>query len=511
MTRKIRILDTTLRDGEQAPGASMGLEGKLVIARELLRLGVDAIEAGFPMSSPGDFESVRSVGELVGDACMVMALTRALESDIDAAADALSTAQIPCIHTGLGVSESHLRNKLHMSREDCLARVEASVSYARSKCDLVQFYAEDAARADKEFLARVCETAIKAGATAVNIPDTTGYSLPQDFAERIRYLRTHVEGIDDVVLSVHCHNDLGMATALSLAGVAAGAMQVECTINGLGERAGNTAMEEVVMAIALHGEELDAHTDIDTREFVRASRLVQSITGMKVQANKAIVGANAFAHSSGIHQDGVLKERETYEIIDPETVGAGSGRLVLTARSGHAALRNRLEELGYSFDRDTIDEIYERFLAVADRKRAVYDEEIESIVNEYERQSAAVYTLEALQVSTGFPLTPTVTLTLSDDEGSRHTVATVGDGPINAAYDAVNQIVGLENDLTEYVVQAVTRGTDAIGEVTVRIAADDRVFVGHGADPDIVVSSVRAYLNALNRALIARRSTEYAN
>lgn len=505
MTRKIAIFDTTLRDGEQSPGASMGPEDKLVIARQLLRMGVDGIEAGFPVSSPADFENVRSIARLAGGDCTVLALSRAIDADIDAAAEALAGAERGCIHTGLGVSESHLRHKLRLSEEQCLEKVAHCVAYARNLAPLVQFYAEDAARSNLEFLARVCETAIKAGASTINIPDTTGYSLPDEFAKRIAYLRENVEGMCDVTLSVHCHNDLGMATALSLAGVRAGATQVECTINGLGERAGNTALEEVVMAIRMHGSELDAHTDVDAREFMKASRLVSSITGVKVQPNKAIVGANAFAHSSGIHQDGVIKDRSTYEIIDPRDVGAGEGKIVLTARSGRAALARRLEDLGYAFDAATITAIYEQFVDLADRKREVYDEDLESLINEYERRSGAIWHLEALQVSTGFPLTPTVTLTLRDYRGEMHTVATVGDGPINAAYAAVNQIIGAENDLVEYSVQAVTRGTDAIGEVTVRIASDGKVFIGRGADPDIVVSSVRAYLNAINRLLVSRR------
>ena len=313
MTRKIDIFDTTLRDGEQSPGASMNTEEKLVIARQLLRLNVDVIEAGFPISSPGDFESVRRISELAGDAAVVCALTRAVDKDIDSAADALKFAKRPRIHTGIGVSPSHMRDKLRITEDECIERAVHAVSYAKKYVEDVQFYAEDAGRSDFAFLARVIEAVIKAGATVVNIPDTTGYSLPEDFGARIKYLMDNVAGIDDVTVSVHCHNDLGMATALSLAGVRNGATQIECTINGLGERAGNTAMEEVVMAMRMHGKELDAHTDINTREFIKASRLVSSITGMNVQANKAIVGANAFAHSSGIHQDGVLKKRDTYE------------------------------------------------------------------------------------------------------------------------------------------------------------------------------------------------------
>lgn len=484
----------------------MNTEEKLVIARQLLRLGVDGIEAGFPASSPEDFQSVVQVSQLVGDAAVVMALARAVDSDIDAAASALEKAVHPRIHVGIGVSPLHLREKLRMSKDECLERIDRCVRRARNACEGVQFYAEDASRADLDFLVQAYEVALAAGATAINVPDTTGFALPGEFAARIAYVLEHVKGAQSVPISVHCHNDLGLATALSIAAVGAGATQVECTLNGLGERAGNAAMEEIVMAIALHEDELDAHTDINTAEFVRASRLVSSITGMRVQANKAIVGANAFAHSSGIHQDGVLKDRSTYEIIKPEMVGAQSTKLVLTSRSGHAALKARLAELGYEFDTDALDELYQEFVALADRKKEVYDEDLESLINERERTSTAIYTLQGLQVSTGFPLTPTVTLTLADEEGNLHTVATTGDGPVNAAYDAVNKIVGEHVDLAEYSLQAVTRGTDALGEVTVRVAQGEKVFVGRGTDPDIVVSSVRAYLNAINRLLIAKRA-----
>ncbi len=413
MTRKIHVFDTTLRDGEQSPGASMNTEEKLVVARELLRMNVDVIEAGFPVSSPGDFQSVRRIGELAGDAAVVCALTRAVDGDIDAAADALKTAKRPRIHTGLGVSPTHLRDKLRITEQECIERAVHSVAYAKRFVEDVQFYAEDAGRSDYGFLARVIEAVIKAGATVVNIPDTTGYSLPDEFGRRIRYLMEHVAGIEDVVVSVHCHNDLGMATALALEGVRCGASQVECTINGLGERAGNTALEEIVMGVRMHAGELDAHTDVNARELTRASRLVSSITGMGVQANKAIVGANAFSHSSGIHQDGVLKRRETYEIIDPAEVGANASRIVLTARSGHAALKHRLVELGYEFEPAELDEIYESFLNMADKKKEVYDEDLESLINERDREVSALYTLQSIQISCGFPLKPTATSTLA--------------------------------------------------------------------------------------------------
>lgn len=506
MTRKIDIFDTTLRDGEQSPGASMNTEEKLVIARQLLRLNVDVIEAGFPISSPGDFESVRRIAELAGDNATVAGLTRAIDKDIDVAADALRYAKRPRIHTGLGVSPSHLRDKLRISEDECVERAAHCVAYAKKYVNDVEFYAEDAGRSDYDFLVRVIQAAVDAGATVVNIPDTTGYSLPEEFGRRIKYLMDNVRGIENVTVSVHCHNDLGMATALALEGVKNGATQIECTINGLGERAGNTAMEEVVMAMRMHGEELDAHTDVNTREFVKASRLVSSITGMSVQANKAIVGANAFAHSSGIHQDGVLKKRDTYEIIDPADVGAGQSQIVLTARSGHAALRHRLEELGYEFDGDALDELYEAFLNVADKKKEVYDEDLESLINERDRNESAIYTLEGVQISCGFPLIPTATVTLKDAYGQSRTVCEVGTGPIDAAYKAVDKIVDIENDLAEFSVTAITRGIDALGEVTVRVtAANGETFTGRGTDGDIIVSSTKAYLNALNRLLSEKR------
>ena len=507
MTRKIDIFDTTLRDGEQSPGASMNTEEKLVIARKLLQLNVDVIEAGFPISSPGDFESVRRIADLAGDHATVCALTRAVEKDIDAAADALRYAKRPRIHPGIGVSKSHIYDKLRIDEATCIERAVKAVKYARNYCEDVEFYAEDAGRSDYEFLAQVIEAVIKAGATVVNIPDTTGYSLPDEFGRRIKFLMDNVDGIQNAKISVHCHNDLGMATALSLAGVANGARQIECTINGLGERAGNTAMEEVVMGIRMHGEELDAHTDINTREFVRASRLVSSITGLSVQVNKAIVGANAFAHSSGIHQDGVLKKRDTYEIIDPAEVGAGQSQIVLTARSGHAALRHRLEELGYEFEGEELDQVYEAFLNLADRKKEVYDEDLESLINERDRNENAVYTLEAVQISCGFPLTPTATVTLRNAADQVVTVCECGTGPIDAAYKAVDKIVQVDNDLTDFVVQSVTRGIDALGEVTIRVTAPDgEVFTGRGSDGDIVVSSTRAYLNALNRLISSKQA-----
>ena len=508
MTRKIDIFDTTLRDGEQSPGASMNAQEKLVITRQLLRLGVDVIEAGFPVSSPGDFKSVQDIAKVAGDQAVICGLTRAVEHDIDVCAEALKVAEHPRIHTGIGVSPQHLKYKFKgMTLDQAIDKGVAAVKHAKSYVNDVEFYAEDAGRSSYEDLAKMIQAVIKAGATVVNIPDTTGFNVPWEFGERIKYLMEHVDGIEDVTVSVHCHNDLGMATALALAGVMNGATQIECTINGLGERAGNTAMEEVVMGIRMHGEELDAHTDINTREFVRASRLVSSITGLSVQVNKSIVGANAFAHSSGIHQDGVLKKRDTYEIIDPAEVGAGQSQIVLTARSGHAALRHRLEELGYEFEGKELDQVYEAFLNLADRKKEVYDEDLESLINERDRNENAVYTLEAVQISCGFPLTPTATVTLRNAADQVVTVCECGTGPIDAAYKAVDKIVQVDNDLTDFVVQSVTRGIDALGEVTIRVTAPDgEVFTGRGSDGDIVVSSTRAYLNALNRLISSKQA-----
>ena len=507
MTRKIHIFDTTLRDGEQSPGASMNTEEKLIIARQLVRMNVDVIEAGFPISSPGDFKSVHEIGLIAGENCTVCGLTRAVDKDIDVAAEALKSAKRPRIHTGLGVSPSHLHDKLHLSEDQAIERAIHAVKHARNFVDDVEFYAEDAGRADEDFLVRIIEAAVKAGATVVNIPDTTGYNMPWDFGARIRDLRERVDGIEDVTISVHTHNDLGMATSLALESVRNGATQIECTINGLGERAGNTALEEVVMAIKMHGEELDAHTDIVTHELTHASKLVSSITGINVQPNKAIVGANAFAHSSGIHQDGVLKARDTYEIIDPADVGAGSSQIILSARSGHAALRHRFAELGYTFDDKQFETMYQRFLEIADQKKEVYDEDLESMVQEHQREEAAVYTLDALQVSCGDPLVPTATATITDEVGATHVVCATGSGPVDAAYKAIDKVVSVHGDLAEFSVKAISRGIDAIGEVTVRVAAEDgNVFTGRGADNDIIVSSAKAYVNAINRMIQTARA-----
>jgi 2-isopropylmalate synthase len=510
MNEQVYIFDTTLRDGEQSPGASMNTEEKLEIARQLVRLGVDIIEAGFPISSPGDFESVSRIGAEVGDSAIVCGLTRAIAKDIDVAADALSTAKRPRIHTGIGVSESHLRDKLRISPEEAIERAVTAVRHARNLVGDVEFYAEDAGRAVPEYLYRMIEAVVAAGATVVNIPDTTGYTIPAEFGALIAGLKEHVKGIEDVTISVHCHNDLGMATANALAGVAAGARQVECTINGLGERAGNTAMEEVVMAIRQRGDVLGGVTTaVNTRELVRTSRLVSSITGIRVQPNKAIVGANAFAHSSGIHQDGVLKERTTYEIIDPVDVGAGGSEIVLTARSGRHALKHRLEELGYTLPEDEFERIHVAFLELADKKKEVYDEDLEALVGESERTLHEVYHLVQVHVTSGEPGIPTATVELLTQDGEHLIDSSHGTGPVDAVYKAINRIVDVPNDLSEFSVQSVTRGIDALGEVTIRVTSQDgRVFTGRGAHSDIIVASAKAYTNALNRLLVTQGHTD---
>jgi len=505
---RVRIFDTTLRDGEQSPGASMNTEEKLEITRQLIRLGVDVIEAGFPISSPGDFESVVRISAEVGDKATVCGLTRAVPKDIEVAAEALKGAARPRIHTGIGASKSHLRDKLRITEDEALERAIAAVKLARTFVEDVEFYAEDAGRAEPVFLYKMIEAVIAAGATVVNIPDTTGYTYPEEFGALIGGLANSVRGIENATISVHCHNDLGMATANALAGVKAGARQVECTVNGIGERAGNTSMEEVVMAIRQRGDILGVHTDIATREIIRTSRLVSSITGILVQPNKAIVGANAFAHSSGIHQDGVLKERSTYEIIDPKDVGAGGSEIVLTARSGRHALRHRLEELGYTLPEEEFERVHTAFLDLADKKKEVYDEDLESLVGESERTLNEVYHLEQIHFTSGEPGIPTATVELIRSADGEHIIdSSHGTGPVDAVYKAINRIVQVPNDLTEFSVQAVTRGIDALGEVTIRVTnPEGDVFTGRGAHSDIIVASARAYTNALNRMLAAAKS-----
>lgn len=503
---RIFVFDTTLRDGEQSPGASLNVEEKIEIARQLERLGVDVIEAGFPISSPGDFRAVQEVSKIVQNAA-VCGLTRAVHKDIEVAAEALKPAKRPRIHTGLGVSDIHLKYKLRISREEALERGVDAVKFARRFVDEVEYFLEDAGRADPEYIYRVIEAVIDAGATVINVPDTTGYTVPEEFGALIRGIMNNVPNIDKAIVSVHCHDDLGMATSNTLAGVLNGARQVEVTINGIGERAGNTSLEEVVMAIHTRKDVFkNMYTGINTTEIYKTSRLVSTLTGILVPPNKAIVGANAFAHSSGIHQDGVLKERTTYEIIDPRSVGITESKIILTARSGRHGVRHRLEELGYRFEDEQFERIYEKFLELADKKKQVYDEDLEALVADTASTVTQTYELVHVQALAGDKVVPSATVKLRHANGEEHTATATGTGPVDAAYSAINHIVQAPNELLEFTMQAVTEGIDAMAEVTVRVRGQEGdVFTGRGSATDIVVASAKAYVQALNK-LLDRRS-----
>jgi len=519
----VRIFDTTLRDGEQSPGATMTSAEKLEVARGLARLGVDVIEAGFPAASPDDLEAVRRIAIEVGNSAdggrvpIICGLARATKSDIDKAWQAVQPAARPRIHTFLATSEIHMQYKLRMTRQQVLERVAEMVAYARSLCEDVEFSPEDAGRSDPEFLYEVLAVAIRAGATTLNIPDTVGYTTPDEFGALIAGIIQNTPGIENCIVSVHCHNDLGLATANTLAGLRAGARQAEVTINGIGERAGNTALEEVVMALHTRPQFYGLHTGIDTTQISRISKLVSNYTGMPVQPNKAIVGANAFAHEAGIHQDGMLKHSLTYEIMRPETVGATQSKLVLGKHSGRHALRTRLAALGYALDESEMDQVFERFKHLADRKKTITDADLEALVSDELYQPREFFALDGLQVACGTMGMPTATVRLRGPDGQLHVSAAVGTGPVDAAYKAIDAIVKAPNTLQEFVVHAVTEGIDALGEVTVRIEGIDallqispqreaevpRTFGGYGADTDIVVASVKAYLAALNKLLVA--------
>ncbi|RME42443.1 MAG: 2-isopropylmalate synthase [Caldilineae bacterium] len=525
------IFDTTLRDGEQSPGATLNIEEKVEIARHLSRLGVDVCEAGFPIASPGDFEAVRRIAEEVGpltenrktgQPMVIAGLARANREDIARAYEAVKAAPRHRIHTFLATSDIHLKHKLKIDREECIEQVIAAVSFARSLCDDVEFSPEDAGRSDPEFLTVVLAEAIKAGATTINIPDTVGYTTPEEFGWLIRYLIENTEGAEKVVWSTHCHNDLGLATANTLAGVQNGARQVEVTINGIGERAGNTSLEEVVMAIATRPHLFPVITHIDTTQITRTSRLVSAYTGIPVQPNKAIVGANAFAHEAGIHQDGMLKHHTTYEIMRPETVGLHASSLVLGKHSGRHAFRVRLEELGYTgLSREELNQAFERFKRIADKKKTVTDADLEAIITDEIYQPPEIWKLKYVQVTCGDHTRPTATVTLIDPNGAELEDAAIGTGPVDAVYKAINRIVGEPNTLTEFAVKAVTEGIDSLGEVTIRIQPHNggatgrtnpqtgqqsvRTFSGHGASTDIIVASARAYMSALNKMLAARK------
>ncbi len=524
----VKIFDTTLRDGEQSPGATMTSAEKLEVAHNLARLGVDIIEAGFPAASPDDLEAVRRIALEVGNppagspdakVPVITGLARANKPDIDKAWEAVQGAKKPRIHTFLATSPIHMKHKLKMDPEDVIQRVSEMVTYARSLCADVEFSPEDAGRSEPEFLYVVLGEAIKAGATTLNIPDTVGYTTPDEFFNLIDGIIKNTPGMHEgITVSVHCHDDLGMATANTLAGIRAGARQAEVTINGIGERAGNTSLEEVVMTLKTRHPIFNLETGIETPQISRISKLVSNYTGIVVQPNKAIVGSNAFAHEAGIHQDGMLKHQTTYEIMRPEDVGVNQTTLVLGKHSGRAALRNRLAEMGHSLDDVELDKAFARFKELADRKKVITDLDLEALIADEFYKPRDVYLLNGMQVTCGTMGMPTASIRLRGPDGVIHTQAAIGTGPVDATYKAINQIVNVPCTLLEFSVHAVTEGIDALGEVTVRIQSETssttmdaqseveymRVYGGHGADSDIIVASAKAYINALNKLIIAQ-------
>jgi 2-isopropylmalate synthase len=490
---KIIIFDTTLRDGEQVPGCQLNTIEKIEVAQALEALGVDVIEAGFPVSSPGDFKSVVEISKAISNP-VICALTRAVKKDIEVAAEALQYAKRKRIHTGIGTSDFHIKYKIKTTHEEILKRAADAVKYARKFVDDVEFYAEDAGRSDNAYLAKVIEAVIKAGATVVNIPDTTGYCLPEEYGQKIKYLRENVPNIDKAIISTHCHNDLGMATANTMMGVINGARQVEVTINGIGERAGNTALEEIAMIIKSH-HDLKLRTDINTKLIYSTSRLVSNLMSMPVQANKAIVGRNAFAHSSGIHQDGVLKNRENYEIIDPVEVGIRESSIILTARSGRAALNHHLELLGFKFGKEELDDIYHRFLLLADKKKEINDEDIRILAGVV-FQGEKTLKLDLLQVSCGKSLIPVATVGVKIN-GEVHFSTASGNGPIDAAFTAVKHLISKTVHLEEFLIQAITKGSDDLGKVHIQVEHQGKMYYGFSANTDIITASVEAFIDAL--------------
>ncbi|MPZ22149.1 MAG: 2-isopropylmalate synthase [Dehalococcoidia bacterium] len=506
MADKVFILDTSLRDGEQSPGVAFNQNDKLEIATSLEKMGVDYIEAGFPGSSPGDLEAVKAVASVVKGSS-IAGLARAVPADIDACWEAVQGAVHPRIHVFLSSSDIHLMHQLEKDKEQVLQMARTMVARAAGYTSDVEFSPMDATRSDREFVYRMLTECIDAGATTVNIPDTVGYAIPEEFEQFIKGIQENVPNIHKARISVHCHNDLGLAVSNSLAAVTAGARQVEVCVNGIGERAGNAALEEVVMALHTRPDFFNVPTTINTREITRASRLVSDLTGMVVQPNKAIVGSNAFRHQSGVHQHGVLKMRETYEIIDAVEIGLERGSvLVLNKNSGRAGLKARLEELGYELTEEELSRIFLAFKDLADKKGEIDDRDLEALVSEKMRTENEVYRLELVQVSAGNHAVATATVRLVSPDGNIVDDAATGTGPVDAVYQAINRIVAVPNVLTEFSVKAVTEGIDAIGEVTIRIESEGRSYVGRGGDTDIIVASARAYMNALNRLLTTKGS-----
>ncbi len=494
---RVIFFDTTLRDGEQSPGASMNTAEKVRLATQLEKLGVDVIEAGFPAASPGDFDAVRAISRKVNK-IQVAGLARTAKDDIDKAWGAIKEAKNPRIHTFIATSDIHMKHKLKMDREEVVKTAYESVKYARSLTNNVEFSAEDASRSDRDFLCRVLEAAIEAGAVTVNIPDTVGYALPGEFGELISYIKSHTPNIDRAIISVHCHNDLGLATANTMAGLLSGARQAEVTINGIGERAGNTSLEEIAMSLHTRKSLLNLDSAIVTTEIVPTSRLVSMITGIVVQPNKAIVGANAFAHEAGIHQDGVLKNKMTYEIMEPETVGLTSNRLVLGKHSGRHAFRDKLKDLGYELSKEEIDSLFIKMKDLADKKKELVNEDIEALIAEEYLRVPDTYKLDYLNVVSGTVTIPTATVILMV-EGKREQSSGFGVGPIDATFNTIAKMTGTNSTLVRFSVNSITGGMDAQGEVTVRLQENGMLALGKGTDPDIITAAAKAYVNGLNR------------
>jgi len=492
---RLFIFDTTLRDGEQVPGCQLNTVEKIEVAKALESMGVDIIEAGFPVSSPGDFNSVVEISKAVTWP-VICALTRGVEKDIDIAAEALQYAKHKRIHTGLGTSDSHIKHKFNSSQEEILERAVAMTRYAKKYVEDVEFYCEDAGRTDNEYLARVVEAVIKAGATTVNIPDTTGYCLPSVYGEKIKYLMEHVDGIHRAVIATHCHNDLGMATANTIAGITNGARQAEVTINGIGERAGNTSLEEVAMIFKCHSS-LGIETNINTKKIYPTSRMVSSLMNMPVQPNKAIVGRNAFAHSSGIHQDGVLKNVQTYEIIDPKDVGIEDNSIILTARSGRAALKHRLQILGFTLDQEKLNSVYQEFLKLADRKKDISDDDVLMLLGDG-RNATQRIKLEYLQVTSGVGVLSVASVCLNI-AGEKFEAAASGNGPVDAGIKAVKKIILRQMIIQEFLIQAISKGSDDMGKVHMQVAYEGNMYYGFAANTDIIAASIEAFIDAINK------------
>ena len=492
---RLYIFDTTLRDGEQVPGCQLNTVEKIQVAKQLELLGVDVIEAGFPVSSPGDFNSVIEISKAVTWPT-ICALTRAVEKDIDVAAEALKFAKHKRIHTGIGTSDSHIKYKFNSNREEIIERAVRAVKYAKRYVEDVEFYAEDAGRTENEYLARVIEAVIKAGATVVNIPDTTGYCLPAEYGAKIKYLCDHVAGIENAIISTHCHNDLGMATANTMSGVLNGARQAEVTINGIGERAGNTSLEEVAMILRCH-KGVGIETNINTTKIYPTSRMVSSLMNMPVQPNKAIVGKNAFAHSSGIHQDGVLKNVQTYEIMNPQDVGIDDNSIVLTARSGRAALKSRLHVLGIDLEQEKLDSVYQEFLKLADKKKDINDDDILVLAGADRSQNHRIK-LDYLQVTSGVGVQSVASLGLNI-AGEKFEACASGNGPVDAAIKALKKIVNRQMTLKEFTIQAISKGSDDMGKVHMQVEYDGHMYYGFGANTDIIAASVEAYIDCINK------------